>query len=52
MNALSQIGILVITTLGGLYLLVVLLRFLLQVARADFYNPLSQAIVRTTARTK
>lgn len=48
MNALSQIGILVITTLGGLYLLVVLLRFLLQLARADFYNPLSQFIAKAT----
>jgi YggT family protein len=28
----------------------VLLRFLLQAVRADFYNPLSQAIVKITAR--
>ncbi len=48
MNPLSQIGILTIQTLGGLYLLVVMLRFLLQVARADFYNPLSQFIVKAT----
>jgi YggT family protein len=37
-----------ISTLGGLYLLAVLLRFLLQIARADFYNPLSQAVVQIT----
>jgi len=37
-----------VSTLGGLYLLAILLRFLLQVARADFYNPLSQAVVRIT----
>ena len=48
MNSLAQIGILVLQTLGGLYLLVVLLRFLLQLARADFYNPLSQFIAKAT----
>ncbi|HSC74883.1 MAG TPA: YggT family protein [Pseudomonadales bacterium] len=48
MNALTQIGILIFSTLGGLYLLIVLLRFLLQIARADFYNPLSQAIAKAT----
>lgn len=37
-----------VNTLGGLYLLAILLRFLLQVARADFYNPLSQAVVKIT----
>lgn len=47
-NPLSQIGILTVQTLGGLYLLVVLLRFLLQIARADFYNPISQFIVKAT----
>jgi PAS domain-containing protein len=34
--------------IGGLYLLTVVLRFLLQAARADFYNPLSQAIAKIT----
>lgn len=48
MNALAQIGVLVVATLGGLYLLVVLLRFLLQLARADFYNQLSQFIAKAT----
>ena len=38
----------IFNALGGLYLLAILLRFLLQVARADFYNPLSQAVVRVT----
>jgi len=37
-----------VNTLGGLYLLAILLRFLLQIARADFYNPLSQAVVKIT----
>jgi YggT family protein len=38
-----------IRTLLGLYIAVVLIRFLLQWARADFYNPVSQFIVRVTS---
>tara|TARA_B100000780_G_C21111225_1_gene449063 strand:+ start:1702 stop:2301 length:600 start_codon:yes stop_codon:yes gene_type:complete len=38
----------IVNAIGGIYLLAVLLRFLLQVAKADFYNPMSQAIVRIT----
>ncbi len=37
-----------VSTLFTLYILVVLLRFLLQLTRADFYNPLSQFIVKVT----
>lgn len=44
MNAIASL----VSTLGGLYLLAILLRFLLQIARADFYNPLSQSVVRIT----
>ncbi len=32
----------------GAYLILVILRFLLQLVRADFYNPISQAIVKIT----
>lgn len=39
---------LIFNTLTGIYLLAILLRFLLQVARADFYNPVSQAVFRIT----
>jgi len=39
---------LVINTLFDLYILLVLLRFLLQMLRADFYNPVSQFIVKLT----
>lgn len=39
---------LLIQTLFGLYILVVMLRFLLQLVRADFYNPISQFIVKVT----
>lgn len=38
----------IVNAILGIYLLAVLLRFLLQVAKADFYNPMSQAIVRIT----
>lgn len=38
----------VIETVFSLYILIVMLRLLLQLVRADFYNPLSQAIVRIT----
>lgn len=48
MPALQEIGILVIQTLGSLYLLIVMLRFFLQLARADFYNPISQFAVKAT----
>ncbi|MEZ5541510.1 MAG: YggT family protein [Pseudomonadota bacterium] len=37
-----------ITTLISLYILAVMLRFLLGVVRADFYNPVSQFLVRIT----
>lgn len=39
---------LIINTLFDLYILLVLLRFLLQTFRADFYNPVSQFIVKAT----
>jgi YggT family protein len=37
-----------IRTLVGLYITVLLLRLLFQLVRADFYNPVSQAIVKLT----
>lgn len=37
-----------ISTLFGLYLVAVALRFLLQYVRADFYNPVSQFVVAIT----
>jgi YggT family protein len=48
MTGLNTAAIYVLQTLGSLYLLIVLLRFVLQLVRADFYNPLSQFNVRTT----
>ena len=43
----SPIHVLLIT-LFDLYIMVVLLRFMLQLFRADFYNPLSQFVVKVT----
>ena len=41
--------VLIINTLFDLYILLVLLRFMFQWLRADFYNPVSQFIVKITA---
>lgn len=48
MSGLTEAFIYIIQTLGQLYLLVALLRFILQLVRADFYNPLSQFTVKVT----
>ena len=48
MNGLNTAALYVVQTLGSLYLLIVLLRFILQLIRADFYNPISQFIVSAT----
>ncbi|MDO8697154.1 MAG: YggT family protein [Pseudomonas sp.] len=48
MDQLNQAALYVLQTLGSLYLMIVLLRFILQLVRADFYNPLSQFAVRAT----
>ncbi|WP_447795086.1 MULTISPECIES: YggT family protein [Pseudomonas] len=48
MLGLNDAAIFVIKTLGSLYLLIVLLRFILQLVRANFYNPLCQFIVKAT----
>ncbi|EGV52079.1 MULTISPECIES: YggT family protein [sulfur-oxidizing symbionts] len=48
-NYLTSPVIFLIQTLFGLYILALLLRFLLQLLRADFYNPVSQFLVKITA---
>jgi YggT family protein len=45
---LNNAGIFLIQTLFGFYILAVMLRFLLQWVRADFYNPLAQFLVKLT----
>jgi YggT family protein len=48
MIGLSTAAVYILQTIGSLYLLIVLLRFILQLVKADFYNPLCQFIVRAT----
>jgi YggT family protein len=48
MDKLTQIAYLLVEFFSYTYILIVLLRFLLQLVRADFYNPLSQFIVKAT----
>ena len=44
----ADAGLFLVDTVLGLYILIVLLRFLFQLAGADFYNPLSQFIVKAS----
>lgn len=44
----SNAAMFLIQTVFGMYILAVLLRLLLQVVRADFYNPFSQFLVKIT----
>src|SRR5471032_42049 len=48
MLGINDAAIFIIQTLGTLYLMVVLMRFILQLVRANFYNPLCQFVVKTT----
>ncbi len=50
-NPISQGLVFLVDILLGLYILAVLLRFLFQVVRADFYNSFSQALVTITNPT-
>lgn len=44
----TEAGVFLIQFIFGFYILAVLLRFLLQLVRADFYNPISQFLVVIT----
>ena len=46
-NLLNAV-IIITQTIVGLYLMFVLLRFLMQISRVDYYNPISQGIVKLT----
>lgn len=48
MSALNEILGYLVQTFLSLYLVAMLLRFLLQLVRADFYNPISQFLVKVT----
>lgn len=45
---LVQAGVFLIEVLFGFYVLALLLRLLLQIVRADFYNPIAQLLVALT----
>ena len=44
----ANAGIFLVQTFFGLYLILMLVRLLMQVSRADYYNPICQAVVRLT----
>jgi len=48
MGPFAEVGLIILQTLASLYLLTVMLRFLFQLVRADFYNPISQFMVKVT----
>ena len=48
-NYVSDAGLFLVDTILGLYILIVLLRLLFQLIRADFYNPISQFIVKVSS---
>lgn len=49
MQQLPVAGIYLVQTFFGFYTILVLLRFLLQLVRADFYNPISQFAIKLTS---
>ena len=48
MNYLSDGGIFVVQTLCGMIVLALNLRFLMQISRANYYNPIAQGLVKAT----
>jgi YggT family protein len=48
MGAMNEIVVYLLQTGLGLYLLLVMLRFVMQLANADFYNPVSQFVFKAT----
>jgi YggT family protein len=45
---LQDVGGLLISVIFGIYIFMLILRLIFQILRADFYNPVSQAIVKIT----
>jgi YggT family protein len=44
----ANAGIYLIQTFVGLYVLLIMIRFLMQISRVDYYNPICQGIVKFT----
>lgn len=49
LNPLQNAGLFLLHTFFNIYITIVLLRFFFQLFRVDFYNPLSQFIVKATS---
>ncbi|MDQ8038687.1 MAG: YggT family protein [Pedobacter sp.] len=49
MNAISQVSTLILTTAFDIYIVILWLRFLLQLLHADYYNPIAQFVVKATS---
>lgn len=47
-SQLGSAGLMLVNTLINIYLFLLMLRFLLHASRADYYNPLSQSVVKVT----
>ena len=45
---MPQAAVFLVQTLLGMYVMILIIRFLLQLTRADFYNPIAQALVKVT----
>ncbi|MCE8025960.1 MULTISPECIES: YggT family protein [Halomonadaceae] len=48
MGQMGNAGLLLVNTLINIYLFLMMLRFLLQASQADYYNPISQSVVKIT----
>jgi len=44
----ANAGVYLVQTFFGLYTILIMVRFLMQVAKADYYNPICQSIVKIT----
>ncbi len=44
----AQVGLLLVNAVAGFFLFIIVIRFLLQAVRADFYNPISQFVIKAT----
>jgi len=47
-SQLGSAGLMLVNTLINIYIFLLMLRFLLQASRADYFNPISQSVVKVT----
>ena len=48
-TTLGNTGLMLVNTLIGVYMFVLMLRFLLHFSKADYFNPISQGVVKATS---